>query len=84
MPAPYVLVGHSLGGVAARRFIQPFPGEVAGVAGVEPLYERRDEFMPEQFSLAGRPAQPPAEARTFGHVGDDQVALGRDESLRGE
>ncbi|MET8333865.1 hypothetical protein [Streptosporangium canum] len=52
--------------------------------GLEPLYERWDEFMPEQFSLAGRAAQSPAEASIFGHVVDDQVARGRDGSLRGE
>jgi pimeloyl-ACP methyl ester carboxylesterase len=32
VPAPYVFVGHSLGGIYARRFAQRFPADVAGLA----------------------------------------------------
>lgn len=39
VPAPYVLVGHSLGGIYARRFAQLFPGEVAGLVMVDPAHE---------------------------------------------
>ena len=31
VPAPYLLVGHSLGGLYARRFTQRFPDEVAAL-----------------------------------------------------
>jgi pimeloyl-ACP methyl ester carboxylesterase len=31
VPAPYVFVGHSLGGIYARRFAQRFPADVAGL-----------------------------------------------------
>jgi len=39
---PYVMVGHSLGGVYVRRFAQEYPDEVAGVVLV-------DEANPKQF-----------------------------------
>jgi pimeloyl-ACP methyl ester carboxylesterase len=39
IPPPYVLVGHSIGGVAARRFCARYPGLVAGVALVESSHE---------------------------------------------
>jgi pimeloyl-ACP methyl ester carboxylesterase len=35
VPAPYVLVGHSLGGAYARRYAQLYPEEVAGVLFLE-------------------------------------------------
>jgi pimeloyl-ACP methyl ester carboxylesterase len=35
VPPPYVLVGHSLGGLYTRRFAEMFPGEVAGMAFIE-------------------------------------------------
>jgi pimeloyl-ACP methyl ester carboxylesterase len=31
IPAPYILVGHSLGGVVARQFAAKYPNEVAGM-----------------------------------------------------
>lgn len=36
---PYVLVGHSLGGIHARAFAATFPGEVAGLVLVDPTHE---------------------------------------------
>jgi pimeloyl-ACP methyl ester carboxylesterase len=39
VPAPYILVGHSLGGAHARRYAQLFPGEVAGVLYLDPAHE---------------------------------------------
>ncbi len=35
IPAPYVLVGHSLGGIEARLYAQRWPGEVAGMVLVD-------------------------------------------------
>jgi len=40
---PYVLAGHSFGGLAVRRFALLYPNEVAGVVLVDPL-------APEEFS----------------------------------
>ena len=39
---PYVMVGHSLGGVYVRQFAEDYPDEVAGVVLV-------DEANPQQF-----------------------------------
>nr|WP_255654405.1 alpha/beta hydrolase [Cohnella sp. REN36] len=39
VPAPYLFVGHSLGGIYAQRYAQRFPGEVAGMLLLEPPHE---------------------------------------------
>ncbi|MFE0022746.1 alpha/beta fold hydrolase [Amycolatopsis sp. NPDC059021] len=57
IPAPYVLVGHSLGGAYARRFAQRHPELVAGLVLLEPLHEDWDRIMPEPLRLS---AQAPA------------------------
>jgi pimeloyl-ACP methyl ester carboxylesterase len=47
VPAPYLLVGHSLGGIYARRFAQRFPDEVAGLLFLEPAHEGFPAIMPK-------------------------------------
>ncbi|HXQ13750.1 MAG TPA: alpha/beta fold hydrolase [Caulobacteraceae bacterium] len=47
---PYVLVGHSLGGLFARRYAQLFPSEVAGLVLLDPPHEDYDAYMPEQLN----------------------------------
>lgn len=39
IPAPYLFVGHSLGGIYSQRFAQQFPDEVAGMILLEPPHE---------------------------------------------
>lgn len=39
VPAPYLFVGHSLGGIYAQRYAQRFPDEVAGMILLEPPHE---------------------------------------------
>jgi pimeloyl-ACP methyl ester carboxylesterase len=51
VPAPYILVGHSLGGAYARRFSQLFADEVAGVVYLDPAHEGY-AAMPPQSLLA--------------------------------
>lgn len=52
VPGPYVLVAHSLGGAYARRFVQLFPSDVAGVVYLDAFYEDTDAYMPERLHLA--------------------------------
>ncbi|MGW5365627.1 alpha/beta fold hydrolase [Actinopolymorpha pittospori] len=48
VPAPYVLVGHSLGGGYARHYAQRFPDEVAGLLLLDPTHEEMLNRAPEQ------------------------------------
>ncbi|HEX5498173.1 MAG TPA: alpha/beta hydrolase [Thermomicrobiales bacterium] len=49
VPAPYVLVGHSLGGLYARRFAQRFPDETAALLLLDPAHEDYDAYMPQEL-----------------------------------
>ncbi len=51
VPGPYVLAGHSLGGLPVRVFAGRYPSEVAGVVLI-------DAMTPQQFT------QPPAEVQS--------------------
>lgn len=48
VPGPYVLAGHSVGGVYALAYAASYPGDVAGIALI-------DSATPEQFELPGYP-----------------------------
>jgi pimeloyl-ACP methyl ester carboxylesterase len=43
LPGPYVLVGHSLGGIVARLYAATFPAEVAGLVLVDSSHEGQSE-----------------------------------------
>jgi pimeloyl-ACP methyl ester carboxylesterase len=45
--APYVLVGHSLGGVVARHFAAKYPNKVAGLVMVDSAHEQQMKYFPE-------------------------------------
>ena len=49
VPAPYLLVGHSLGGLYVRHYAQRFPGEVAGLLMLDPGHEDYPAHLPEQL-----------------------------------
>ncbi|MEU8780410.1 alpha/beta hydrolase [Streptomyces sp. NPDC048637] len=49
VPAPYVLVGHSLGGAYARHYAQRFPDEVAGLLLLDPFHEDLLDHVPQQL-----------------------------------
>ncbi len=44
IPAPYLLVGHSFGGLVVRRYAAMYPGEVVGVVLVDPM--RAEDWPP--------------------------------------
>jgi pimeloyl-ACP methyl ester carboxylesterase len=50
--APYLLAGHSLGGVYVQRFVQRFPADVAGLLLLDPAHEDWDLYQPEHLKLA--------------------------------
>lgn len=50
VPAPYLLVGHSLGGLYARHYAQRFPGEVAALLLLDPAHEDYNAYMPQQLT----------------------------------
>ena len=45
--APYILTGHSLGGVVARQFAAKYPDEVAGLVMVDSAHEQQMKRFPE-------------------------------------
>jgi len=49
VPAPYLLVGHSLGGLYARHYAQRFPHEVAALLLLDPAHEDYNAYMPQQL-----------------------------------
>jgi pimeloyl-ACP methyl ester carboxylesterase len=49
VPAPYLLVGHSLGGLYVRHYAQRFPDEVAGLLLLDPAHEDFSAYMPKQL-----------------------------------
>ena len=50
VPAPYLLAGHSLGGLYARHYAQRFPAEVAGLLLLDPAHEDWDAYMPPELT----------------------------------
>jgi pimeloyl-ACP methyl ester carboxylesterase len=53
IPAPYVLVGHSAGGVYVRAFAGQYPSEVVGMVLVDSSHESQNlRFPPEYMKLA--------------------------------
>ena len=51
LPGPYVLVGHSLGGMFVRLYASTYPRQVAGLVLVDATYELlRDLLTPDQWA----------------------------------
>jgi pimeloyl-ACP methyl ester carboxylesterase len=48
-PPPYVLVGHSLGGLLVRVFDRRYPGEAAGFVFVDPSHPEQDRRFPAEL-----------------------------------
>jgi pimeloyl-ACP methyl ester carboxylesterase len=49
IPPPFVLVGHSLGGLVARMFISLYPGEVAALALIDSSHPQQPWRLPKTF-----------------------------------
>jgi pimeloyl-ACP methyl ester carboxylesterase len=47
IPAPYVLVGHSFGGVVIRQFARQYPNEVVGMVLVDAAHEEQFKRFPK-------------------------------------
>jgi pimeloyl-ACP methyl ester carboxylesterase len=73
--APYLLAGHSLGGLYARHFAQRFPDEVAALLLLDPAHEDYDAYMPQELT-ALRKAWDPDQALPD-DLPDDLVRLYR-------
>jgi pimeloyl-ACP methyl ester carboxylesterase len=55
IPAPYVLVGHSLGGLFVRLYAATYPAEVVGLVLVDAWYEGLQELLtPEEWAAYSR------------------------------
>lgn len=53
-PAPYVLVGHSFGGLLVRAFAYSHPDEVAGLVLVDAAHEDQFDIYPADYVTKGR------------------------------
>ncbi|MDA3625268.1 alpha/beta hydrolase [Saccharopolyspora sp. WRP15-2] len=70
VPGPYVLVGHSLGGLYARLHAKRFPDEVTGLVLLDPTHEDVVDYLPEQAAQRLRSANtdaplPPEQVETM-------------------
>ena len=52
LPGPYVLVGHSFGGINVRQFAHQYPDEVAGMVLVDSAHEEQGTRLPFLRSAA--------------------------------
>ena len=50
IPGPYILVGHSFGGMNVRLYANMYPNEVAGIVLVDSAHEDQSERLPKQFT----------------------------------
>lgn len=58
IPGPYIMVGHSLGGLIVRVFTHEYPAEVAGVVLIESMNPKQLDQSPEVLARAGSKSQP--------------------------
>jgi pimeloyl-ACP methyl ester carboxylesterase len=58
IPGPYVMVGHSLGGLGVRVYVHDYPSEVSGVVLIESM-------NPKQFTQSQIEAQSDAQSQPF-------------------
>jgi pimeloyl-ACP methyl ester carboxylesterase len=69
VPPPYVMVGHSIGGIYVRKFAALYPTEVSGIVLLDSAHE-------EQFSRVSAVSPEWAQRITSKFPVDDQIAHG--------
>ncbi len=54
IPGPYLMVGHSFGGLPVQVFVHDYPAEVAGVVLIESMYPGQSTYatQSQMFSVA--------------------------------
>ncbi|HET6832146.1 MAG TPA: alpha/beta hydrolase [Solirubrobacterales bacterium] len=78
VPGPYVLAGHSFGGLVARLYATAFPGKIAGLVSIDAQNEgfiaAYKEFLsPEQYLAAVLDPAPPPDLEHYTDV--ERLAL---------
>jgi len=58
VPGPYVLAGHSVGAVYARRFAQLFPADVRGLLLLDPGHEDLFDYLPPEAAELNEKMRP--------------------------
>lgn len=74
-PGPYVLVGHSLGGLIIRLYAMQHPEQVAGLVFVDSTHERLDEDKSFVQSMKALKTMAPV-MRALSHVGLMRILAG--------
>lgn len=65
IPAPYLLVGHSMGGISMRLFAHRYPDEVLGIILVDASHEEMEQRLSPD-PILGKDAKPPGFLLNFG------------------
>jgi len=74
---PYLLVGHSLGGLYAHHYATRFPGEVAGLLLLDPAHEDYNAAMPAQLQEIWESVDTTEAAAAFDDLPEEAVQLYR-------
>ena len=53
IPGPYVMVGHSFGGLPVQVFVHDYPAEVAGVVLIESMYPGQNDLRHTKPDVLG-------------------------------
>jgi pimeloyl-ACP methyl ester carboxylesterase len=77
LEGPYVLVGHSLGGLYARHYATRFPHEVAALLLLDPAHEDYNSAMPTQLREIWESFDPAEAAAAFDNLPDEMIQLYR-------
>ncbi len=76
VPQPYILVGHSFGGMLVRAFAAQYPGDVAGLVLVDPLSPSEWlNALPAQGRILGRGVKLARRGAVLARIGVVRAAL---------